>query len=1061
MNFSEIFIRRPVLSTVVSFLILLLGAQGILSMSIRQYPKVDETVITVTTAYPGASSDVIQGFITATITKSVSAAEGVDYVTSSSALGLSTVSVHMRLNTDPDKALTEVIAKVQQVRGELPTEAKDPVIQKGTGFTFALMYLAARSETMNTQQLTDYLIRVIQPRFATVNGVANAEVLGAQEFAMRVWLDPMAMASRQVTATDVLTAIQSSNFLSAPGKTKNDYYAYSIEAKTTLQDADTFGALPIRTNGDEVVRLRDVARVELAAASNDTRVRFNGEEGVFLGIYQTPSANPLDVSAGVRAELPLIQSSLPAGMTIDLVYDSTEAISASIEEVLHTILEAALIVVVVILLFLGSFRSVIIPIVTIPLSLVGVCFLLWALGYSLNTLTLLAMVLAIGLVVDDAIVVVENIHRHIEEGLKPMKAAIVGMQEIFSAVVSMTITLAAVYAPIAFTQGVTGALFREFALTLAGAVIISGFVAVTVAPMMAARLLKPGGGRIQRFIDHVFEAFAGWYARRLEGSLKVRPITLMIVAVVLGTVVFLFMNTTSELAPEEDQGAMFAVINAPQYATVDYTQHYVDQIAERTKDIAERDALFSIAGSGGANSAFSGMVLKPWDQRTRSQAQVQQDFQGRLDKVAGVQAFAFGVPSLPGTGGGLPIQMVIQSTAPADRVYEVAEQIKNKAQASGKFIVVQNSLSFDTPKVNLTIDRARAASLGVSVADIGNTLTLLVGENGISKFDREARAYDIITQVPQQFRNNPESLGTFFVRSQSGKMVPLSAVVSVSTQGSAPAIEQFNQLNSATLSALPVPSVTSGAGLAALQEIARETMPQGFFIEYAGQSRTEIETGNTLLIVFGLAIVVIYLVLAAQFESFRDPLIIMMSVPLSIFGAVAVLNVCSRMAFAVPALSGGTINIYSQVGLITLVGLITKHGILMVEFANQLREERGLDKYAAIIESAKVRLRPILMTTAAMVFGVVPLITAVGAGAKARFAMGVVIAAGMSIGTVFTLFVVPMFYTYLSSAHRKHTDEDDAPTPAAPSPTENRLADGPPPLPTPEPPAGGVPAPAH
>ncbi len=1059
MGFSELFIRRPVLSTVVSLMILLLGAQGILSMSVRQYPKVDETVITVTTAYPGASADVIQGFITSTITKSVSAAEGVDYVTSSSALGLSTVSVHMRLNTDPDKALTEVIAKVQQVRGNLPTEAKDPVIQKGTGFSFALMYLAARSDTMNAQQLTDYLIRVIQPRFATVNGVANADVLGAQEFAMRVWLDPMAMASRQVTATDVLSAITSSNFLSAPGKTKNEYYAYSIEAKTTLQDPETFGALPIRTNGDDVVRLRDVARVELAAASNDTRVRFNGEDGVFLGIFQTPSANPLDVSAGVRAELPLIQSSLPAGMHIELVYDSTEAISASIEEVLHTIVEAALIVVVVILLFLGSFRSVIIPIVTIPLSLIGVCFMLWALGYSLNTLTLLAMVLAIGLVVDDAIVVVENIHRHIDEGLPPLRAAIVGMQEITGAVISMTVTLAAVYAPIAFTQGVTGALFREFSLTLAGAVVLSGFIALTVSPMMAAYLLKPGGSRLQHFIDRIFSSFSGWYGRRLEGSLRVRPITLLIVALVIGTVGFLFVNTKSELAPEEDQGALFALITAPQYATVDYTQHYVDQIAERTSDIPEREALFSIAGGSGANSAFSGMVLKPWSQRTRSQAQVQQEVQGRLNQIAGVQAFVFGIPSLPGTGGGLPIQMVVQSTAAADRVYEVAEEIKNRAQASGKFIVVQNSLSFDTPKVNVTIDRARAAALGVSVADIGNTLTLLVGENGISKFDREARAYDIITQVPQQYRNNPESLGTFFVRSQSGKMVPLSAVVTISTTGSAPAIEQFNQLNSATLAALPVPGVTSGTGLAALQEIAREVMPQGFFIEYAGQSRTEIETGNTLLIVFGLAIVVIYLVLAAQFESFRDPLIIMMSVPLSLFGAVAVLNICSRLGNFVPALSGGTLNIYSQVGLITLVGLITKHGILMVEFANQLREERGLNKHDAIVESAKVRLRPILMTTAAMVFGVIPLILSVGAGAKARFAMGIVIASGMSVGTLFTLFVVPMFYTYLSTAHTKHGD-DDAPasTPTVPHP-ETKLADGTPLTPpTAEPPPGALPA---
>lgn len=1003
MSFSELFIRRPVLATVVSLLMLLLGAQGILSMSIRQYPKVDETVVTVTTVYPGASADVIQGFITSTIAKSVSSAEGVDYVTSKSSLGVSTVSVFMRLNTNPDKALTEVIAKVQQVRGQLPDEAEDPVIQKGTGFQFALMYLAARSDTMNAQQLTDYLIRVIQPRFATVNGVANAEILGAQEFAMRVWIDPVALASRNITATEVLAAIKGSNFLSAPGKTKNEFYAYSIEAKTTLQDPETFGALPIRSKGADIVRLRDVAEIELAAASTDTEVRFNGKEGVFLGIFQTPSANPLDVAAGVRKELPLISKSLPEGMHIELVYDSTEAISASIDEVLHTILEASAIVVVVIFLFLGSFRSVIIPIVTIPLSLIGVCFILWALGYSLNTLTLLAMVLAIGLVVDDAIVVVENIHRHIEEGLKPMRAAIVGMQEITGAVITMTITLAAVYAPMAFTQGVTGALFREFSLTLAGAVILSGFVALTVSPMMSARILKPGGGRIQHFIDRVFERFGNWYARRLVGSLKVRPITLLMVAALLGTMVFLFLHTSSELAPDEDQGAMFTLITAPQYATIDYTQLYVDEIAQKTADIPERQALFSIAGSGAANSAFSGLVLKPWADRTRSQAEVQAEVQGRLDKVSGVQAFVFGVPSLPGTGGGLPIQFVVQSTEPADRVYAVAEEIKNRAMASGKFIVVQNSLSFDTPKVNVVIDRNRAAALGVSVAEIGNTLTLLVGENGISKFDREARAYDIITQVPERFRMNPESLEAFFVRSQAGDMVPLSSVVTINTVGSAPAIEQFNQLNSATISALPMPSVTTGQGLQTLVNLAQQKMPEGFFLDYSGQSRLEVEQGNTILIAFGLAVIVIYLVLAAQFESFRDPFIIMMSVPLSIFGAIVPLN-----------LGLGTLNIYTQVGLITLVGLITKHGILMVEFANQQRRLHGHSRREAIILSAETRLRPILMTTAAMALGVVPLIIASGAGAAARYSMGLVIFTGITIGTVFTLFVVPMFYTFIA-----------------------------------------------
>jgi multidrug efflux pump len=1013
MSFSELFIRRPVLSTVISLLILLLGAQGIASMSIRQYPKVEETVITVTTAYPGASADVVQGFISTTIAKAVSSAEGVDYVTSQSALGLSTVSVYMRLNADPNKSLTEVIAKVQQVHSLLPTEAKDPVIQKGTGFTFALMYLAARSDTMNPRQLTEYLTRVIQPRFATINGVSDAQILGAQEFAMRIWLDPVAMAARMVTATDVLAAVNGSNFLSAPGQTKNEYYAHSIEAKTTLQDPDSFGALPVRAKGDDIVRLRDVAKVELGAASTDVRVQFNGSDGVFLGIFPTPEANPLDVAAGVRAELPQIQADIPAGMHISLLYDSTEAIRASIVEVFKTIGEAAAIVCLVILLFLGSFRSVVIPIVTIPLSLIGVCFMMWAFGYSLNTLTLLAMVLAIGLVVDDAIVVVENIHRHLEEGYSPVAAAIQGMREIGRAIVSMTITLAAVFAPIGFTTGVTGALFREFALTLAGSVIISGFVALTVSPMMSARLLRSGGGIFQRVVDRIFEAIGNWYERRLAGSLQLRPLTLLMVAALIATTGFLFVNTSRELAPEEDQGALFSLATGPRYATLPYTSLYLDEIEKRTRDIPEVATRFSAAGSSGSNSAFVAWVLKPWDQRGRSQEAIKQDIQPRLDKIAGLQAFVFSISTMPGSGGGLPISFVVQSTESSDRVFEQAEAIRQKAMATGKFIIVQDSLAFDMPQARVLIDRQRAAALGVSVADIGNTLSLLVGENSISKFDRDARAYDIIPQVPQRYRFNPEGLGDFFVRSASGAMVPLSAMVSVETNASAPAIEQFNQLNSATLSGLPRPGITTGDALATLQQIAAGQLPKGYFVQYAGQSRTEIAAGNTLLVVFGLAVIVIYLVLAAQFESFRDPLIIMMAVPLSLFGALVPLN-----------LGLTTINIYTQVGLITLVGLITKHGILMVEFANQQRERRGIDRREAIIEAARVRLRPILMTTFAMVLGVVPLIISTGAGARARFSMGLVIATGMGVGTVFTLFVVPMFYTFISSRTRPSLDDD-------------------------------------
>ncbi|MBT1155410.1 efflux RND transporter permease subunit [Aminobacter anthyllidis] len=1025
MNFSDIFIRRPVLSTVVAFMILLLGFQGLFNLSVRQYPEVEETVITISTVYPGASADLIQGFITAPIAAAVATTENIDYVTSQSRPSSSTVTVQMELGSNPDTALTEVMSKVQQVRGQLPSDAKDPTIVKGTGMQFAIMYLAMQNPNMSSEELTEYIERVIRPRMSTIEGVAEVQVLGAANYSMRVWVDPVKLAARGLTAAEVLQAINASNFLSAPGKTKNEYVAYSITMKSTLQTPEAFGELPLKSENGNVVRLRDIAHVELAAESTDTVVNFNGEPGTFIGIFPTPSANPLNTAAAVIEELPAISASLPQGMTITMVYDSTETISASIDEVFKTIAEAVAIVVVVILLFLGSFRSVLMPVVTIPLSLIGVCFILLMMGYSINLLSLLAMVLAIGLVVDDAIVVVENIHRHMEDGMSPMQAAFKGMREIFGPVVAMTITLAAVFAPLMFTGGLTGSLFREFAVTLAGAVILSGFIAVTITPMMSARMLKAGNhSRFAQAVDRTFERIANRYERLVAGSLKYRPVTLLIVIALVSVTGFMFLKTSNELAPEEDSGALFALVTAPRYATTEYTSMYTDQIRDLTKDLPELKTSFSIVGmGGGTNSGFSVWVLKDWADRTRSQKEIQADIQARLSKVSGVEALVFAPPSLPGAGGGLPISMVIQSTGDPSQVFEVAEQIKQKAQASGRFIVVQNSLSFDAPQVTVTIDRDRAAALNLSVRDIGTTLSLLVGGGSIAEFDRDSNSYDIIMQVPEEYRNNPEKLGEFFVRSVNGQMVPLSAVVTIKTNSSPASIDQFNQLNSATIAALPVPGVTTGDGLKVIEDIARPLLPAGFFVDYSGQSRLEAEQGSTILIAFGLAVVVIYLVLAAQFESFRDPFIIMMSVPLSIFGAIVPLN-----------LGLGTLNIYTQVGLITLIGLITKHGILLVEFANQQREEHGLSRSEAIIASAKVRLRPILMTTAAMALGVVPLIIASGAGAAARYSMGLVIFCGVLVGTVFTLFVVPMFYTFISRKDlAAHVEEPDAAQMAEPA----------------------------
>ncbi|RWE76712.1 MAG: efflux RND transporter permease subunit, partial [Mesorhizobium sp.] len=658
MSFSDLFIRRPVLSTVLACMILLLGFQGIFGLSIRQYPKVDETAITITTAYPGASADLIQGFISAPIARAVASTENIDYVTSSSRPSSSTVTVQMKLGSNPDVALAEVLSKVQGVRGTLPDASKDPVIVKGTGQQFAMMYISMQNPNMTKEQLTEYIERVIRPRISTVEGVADVQIFGAQEYSMRIWIDPIRLAARGATAVDVLTAINNSNFLSAPGNTQNEYVVSSITVHSTLQTPEAFAQLPIRSTNGEVVRLRDVARVELGAASTDTRVSFNGKPGTFLAIFPTPAANPLTTAAAVTKLVPVIQETLPKGMTIEVVYDATGQISASIEEVFKTIGEAVAIVIVVILLFLGSFRSVMMPIVTIPLSLIGVCFILFAVGYSINLLSLLAMVLAIGLVVDDAIVVVENIHRHMEEDhMSPMQAAFNGMREIATAIVAMTITLAAVFAPLAFTGGLTGALFREFAVTLAGSVVLSGLIAMTITPMMSARLLKAGQhGRFQRIVDGTFSRVERFYERAVTASLRNRPVTLIIVVALVALTGFMFTKTSTELAPEEDQGFLLSLVTAPRYATSDYTETYVNQMLGLVRDIPETRAQFSAVAFGGAtNSAFVGFAFKDWADRKRNSKELQADITARLAKVAGVQAFVFAPPTLPGSGGGLPI----------------------------------------------------------------------------------------------------------------------------------------------------------------------------------------------------------------------------------------------------------------------------------------------------------------------------------------------------------------------------------------------------------------------
>jgi multidrug efflux pump len=1008
MAFTDIFIKRPVLSLVVSLLILLIGFKAATSLGIRQYPKLSNTVVTITTSYPGASPDLMQGFITQPLEQAVASAEGVDYITSSSVQGTSTISVYIKLNVDPNSALTEVSSKVSSVRYLIPRESNDPVITKSTGQTTAVMYLGFASDELSGPQISDYLARVIQPILSTVDGVASADILGAQTLATRIWLDPARMAGRNVSPDDVAAAIRANNFQAAAGQTKGYLIVSNVTTNTDLRSIDQFKRMTVKAKDGGFVRLEDIATVELGAQSTDSSVSLSGQQAIFIGVQSTPQGNPLNIVKGVRALFPEIERNLPPSLKMRVAYDSTKFIQSSIDEVRNTLIEAVIIVVVVIFLFLASVRSVVIPVVTIPLSLVGACILMLAMGFTLNLLTLLAMVLAIGLVVDDAIVVVENIHRHLEEGKSPVEASLIGAREIVGPVISMTITLAAVYAPIGFLGGLTGALFREFAFTLAGSVIISGVVALTLSPMMCSVLLKSGSehGRFAKIVDNVFGKVTDWYGRKLDRSLDYRPITGIFAVTILFLVGFMYMHTNKELAPEEDQGILFSVTKAPQYANIDYSNFYGTKLDNAFASFPETDLRFIINGTNGPANGIAGMILKPWDERKRSSLALKPLVQNELSKIEGVNAFAFNLPPLPGGPGGLPIQMVISTTSGFQAVFEQMDKLKKAARDSGLFIVADSDLAFNQPVVRVSIDRSKANDLGINMAAVGNTLSTLLGGNYVNRFNLEGRSYQVIPQVPRGLRLSPEALEKYYVATTGGRQVPLSTIVTIETMTNPNALTHFNQLNSATFQAVPMPGVTVGRAVEFLEEQAKQ-LPAGFSRDYLADSRQYVQEGNQLAVTFVFALIIIFLVLAAQFESLRDPLVILISVPMAISGAL------------IPLFFGlATINIYTQVGLVTLIGLISKHGILMVEFANELQLKEGLDRRAAIEHAARVRLRPILMTTAAMVAGLLPLLTASGAGAASRFSIGIVVVAGMSIGTLFTLFVLPAVYTAIATDHR-------------------------------------------
>lgn len=1003
MKFTDIFIRRPVLASVISLLILVLGLRAFTALELREYPELSNTVVTVTTVYPGASSELVQGFITTPLQQAIAEARGIDFLVANSAQGVSTISVHMELNYDPNAAVAEIQAKVASQRGTLPGESEDPVINSTTGDQTALMYLVFTSEEMSISQVSDFLLRVVQPKLQAVPGVAKAATFGSGAFAMRIWLDPQRLVAHGVSAEKVAQVLRENNFLAAVGQTKGNYVAINLSATTDVSTEQDFRRLIVRRDEQTLVRLEDVARIELGAESYDSLSFFNGTTGTVIAVEPAPGANPLTVAKRVHVALDDIKRQLPSSLTANIAYDASVYIEESIKEVFKTLFEAMLVVMLVIFLSLGSLRAAIVPAVAVPLSLVGGVFLMLLMGFSINLLTLLAMVLAIGLVVDDAIIVVENIHRHVQMGKRRLDAAIAGAREIGLPIIAMTTTLIAVYTPIGFMGGLVGTLFTEFAFALAGAVLVSGVVALTLSPMLSSKVLSREGepGRFEKQVEQFFNWLSGGYRRILSKTLNFVPVTMVFALVVLTSIYFLFTTTPSELAPVEDQGIVFMNLRLPHTATIEYNEFYTKQLIQELKTVPEGKDTFLFLGT---NSTFGGFKLVPAIERERSLLEVLPDVQAALRRLPGFQGAGFPRPSLPGSAGGLPVQFVITSSADFDELDGVADATVAAGMQSGYFGFLQKSIQFSSPRTTLVIDRDRAGDLGISMSDIARSLSTLLGEGYVNRFNLEGRSYKVIPQVERFARLDRDMLKEYYLPTASGEQVPLAALVRFSNTVEPDSRSQFQQLNAITVQGTLAHGTTLGDALAFLEAEALQNFPQEFGYDFNGESRQYAEQGSALIITFFLALVIIYLVLAAQFESWRDPLIILVSVPMSIAGALIFLY----MGFA-------TINIYTQVGLITLIGLISKNGILIVEFANQLRITEGVDKREAIETASAIRLRPVLMTTVAMIMAMVPLLMASGPGAVSRFDIGLVIATGLGIGTLFTLFVLPAVYMLLSA----------------------------------------------
>lgn len=1012
MAFTDIFIRKPVLAIVVSLFILLLGIRAVYDLNVRQFPEIQNALVTVTTQYFGADADLVQGFITTPLQREVAQAEGIDYLVSTSIPGISLIQAYLRLDADPNDALTEIAAQVNKLRSELPEQSEDPVIELSVGEQIAAMYLSFSSEILDNSQITDYLVREVEPQLATIPGVQRAEILGPGTFAMRIWLDPDRMTAFNITGADIREALMANNVLSAVGRTKGQMVAIDLRADTDLRDVEDFRDMVVRGEGDRLVRLRDVAEVERGPETLDVSVSFNGLDAVFIGVEVAPEANALEVISEVRKVWnDFIVPSLPEGLRADMPYDSTEYIESAINEVIFTIFLALIIVLLVIYAFLGSVRSAIIPALAVPLSLIGTFFLMLLMGFSINLLTLLAMVLAIGIVVDDAIIMLENIERMLDEGMTRLDASLAGARQLAWPIVAMSTTLVAVFLPIGFVGGLTGTLFIEFAFTLAATVVLSGVVALTLSPMLCSRILKSRrkGPRpkFAEWLDHRFEALKARYQKHLHSWLEDRGALAIFGVIVLVSCYFLFITSSSELEPKEDSGFLFSIAQADPFATVDHLEMNTSQLISLIDETDEIEGIFLINGFGGgfpaSNQGLAGFVLSSWNERDRHTHTVMEEIvQPFVATLPGIDAFVAVPPDLPSPGGGPPIQFVIGSTEPFANIESFVEQVMRRARESGRFIFVDSDLNIDKPRQEIRIDRDKAAAMGVSMAQLTNDLSTLMAGGFIGRFAMDNRSYRVIPQVARAERLNPEQLKYFHTRNGAGELVQLDTLVHLEETVQPRQLNSFQQLNAVTIRGVPRPGVTLGEALSILDNAAADILPPNYSVDYGGQSRQFKTEGQQLVITFFFALVVIFLILSAQFSSFRSGILILVSVPMSICGALIFIS-----------LGLTTLNIYTQIGLLALIGLIAKHGILMVEFSRKLQEE-GRSKREAIEEASAIRLRPILMTTAATVLAMIPLLIAQGPGAGSRFAIGLVIGSGMTIGTAFTLFVLPAVYTYLA-----------------------------------------------